>query len=180
MTPERFYDIGRALAALVDQAGGLATRMRAQKDVYKSALLDYDGHKPSRFTRTRTGLGGSADAHFRTELQVHRFREIARDMDRNDVYVGQLVNRAVDNIVGTGIKVDPQTGDEGLDRAIEELWEDWTSDPNRCDISGRLDFHQMERLLLRHVLVDGDVFVILTDTGSLQLVEADRVTSPTT
>lgn len=149
------------------------------QDSLENLKLRYQAVKPSKFRRIRTGLGGSADAHYAWGLDYWRLREFARDMDRNDAFVGQLLDRAVANIIGTGLRPDPRTGDRGLDQAIIERWDDWASDPAQCDATGRHPFFVMEGLVLRSCFLDGDHFALPLDNGSIQLVEGDRVDSPT-
>lgn len=150
---------------------GITSGIREVKAAYQAAM-------PSRFRRQRSRLGGTADAHYANETEYWRIREYCRDMDRNDSVIGQLVDRAVDNIVGTGSRPVPMTGDKVLDKEIIATWEDWAQDPYRCDMSKRLTFWEMERLMLRHTFVDGDCFAMPTMNGSLQLIEGDWVTSP--
>lgn len=157
-------NIGPTVEAITGQ-------MSAIKAAYNAAL-------PSRFRRQRNRLGGTADAHYSNETEYWNVREYVRDMDRNDAIIGQLVDRAVDNIVGRGFNPIPQTGDKFLDGEIKARWEEWATDPYMCDVTERCTFRGMERLALRHVFVDGDVFALPTDDGALQLLEGDWVTSP--
>jgi len=149
----------------------LARRNRELKAAYAAA-------QHNRFRRVRTRLGGTADAHYTNASEFWRVREYVRDMDRNDAIIGQLVTRAVDNIVGSGFVPVPNTGDETLNAEITARWNDWANDPNQCDVTARMTFHQMEKLALRHTLLDGDIFGLLTGSGALQMLEGDMVDSP--
>jgi len=147
------------------------------------AQAHYAGARPSRFRRPRYGLGGTADAHYAYDYDFWQLREYARDMDRNDAIVGQLVDRAVTNIIGTGIEPDPSTGDPALNQEIQDRWREWAADPRACDASCRLSFHDAERLALRHVFIDGDIFALPIWMGGdavdrFQLVEGDWCWSP--
>lgn len=139
---------------------------------FQRVKADYTAGTPSRFRRRRTALGGTADAHI-TDQQYWNVREYVRDMDRNDAIVGQLVDRAVDNVIGCGFELRPTTGDEGLDNDIKAMWSAWAGDPRQCDIAGKFAFPQMERMVLRHRFIDGDIFGLPTNDGALQLVEGD-------
>lgn len=139
----------------------------------------YAAGRPSKYRRTRTEIDGwTADANFR-ESQYYQIRAYVRDMDRNDAVVGQLLDRCVDNCVRDGFRLNPQTGDRSLDIEIKDRWEEWSTDADRCDYTGRHTFSRMERLILRSTLLDGDCFALPLVDGSLQLLEADRITSPT-
>lgn len=143
--------------------------------------LNYAATEPSRFRRTRTNLGGSADAHYAAEFRFWELREYARDMDRNDVIVGQMIDRAVDNILGPGLKLHPTTGDKALDLELWERWHEWSTTPALCDIAKKRPFCELERLGLRHRFVDGDSFAIVRqglESPLLQFLEGDRCSSP--
>lgn len=139
---------------------------------------DYAASTPSRFRRNRNGLWGSGDSHVANEFQFIRMREFVRDMDRNDFVIGQTVNRAVDNQVQQGFLFKPNTGDPALDEDLRQRWKDWADDPDACDLAGEFTFPDIEWLTTRAELVDGDIFVLPTTEGSLQVIEADRCRRP--
>lgn len=139
---------------------------------------EYAGALPSRFRRTRSYLGGRADAHYVSTLQFWQLREYARDMERNDPLIRQLVDRAVGNIIQTGMELFPDTGDKALDEELRGRFLDWGRDPRKCDAAGRLAFPEMERMVLAREIIDGDVFALPLDDGTIQIVEGDRIDSP--
>jgi lambda family phage portal protein len=103
--------------------------------------------------------------------------------------VGQLLDRAIDNVLGTGLHLQPMTGDPGLDREQLDYWEAWSSS-FQADWARRQDWSGLERLALRHRFLDGDCFAILHQTGggdiqsefplAVQVLEGDRVSAPDT
>jgi len=142
---------------------------------------DYAAARASRFRRRRVGVplsGSGADYHYRSDADYLRVMEYARDMDRNDCVIGQMVDRAVQNTVQEGFTPDPRTGDKMLDKDLTEYWWDWALDPEQCDAAGELSFPAMEELTLRSAFVDGDIFALATRDGALQLVEAHRCRTP--
>lgn len=141
---------------------------------------DYDAGKRSRFGRDRVvpSMGAGADYHVRDESRYFRMVETARDMQRNDVVVGPLIERAVSNTIQDGFTLEPMTGDPGLNADLRAMFWDWADDPERCDLAGELVFADMESMLFRQHLVDGDVLALPTSADSLELVEAHRLRSP--
>jgi lambda family phage portal protein len=141
---------------------------------------DYAAAKSNRFRRTRTvpSLGSGADYHYRSESEFLRILEYARDMDRNDSIVGQTIDRAVTNTIQSGFALDPQTGDEKLDKDLLARWQAWAEDAEACDLAGEHTFADMERLILRSMFVDGDILALQTKTGALELIEAHRLRTP--
>ena len=151
-------------------------------EAYRDLRNDWDMAKDSRLRRKRRGLiqtGSSADYHVRDELSFYKLMEYARHMDRHDAFVGQLIDRAVTNVVQDGFKVDPLTGDKGLNGMLANRWLAWSTNPPRVDAACEKTFREIERLVCRHALIDGDVFALPYDTGQLDVVEAHRVLSPT-
>jgi len=149
---------------------------------FKDMRADYDFAKSDVVRRKRTGLaamGSGADYHFRNETQVLQFMELARDLDRNDMVVGQAVDRLVTNVVQGGFPLDTQTGDDDADTILQDSWNEWTEDKRLCHFNQTLNWHEIRQMALRSMLVDGDVFEILTDRGSVETVEAHRARTPT-
>jgi len=148
---------------------------------FRELRSDYTAANESRFRRRRTGVdaaGTGADYHYRDESKYFKMMEYARDMDRNDAVVGQLIDRAVTNMVQGGFKLDTNTGDKKLDEELWARWQEWATDADQCDLSGELNFYEMEQLVPRQQLVDGDIVVLPVRDGPLQLVEAHRIRTP--
>lgn len=151
-------------------------------EAFSELKSDYNAARRSRFRRRRPGVNGvgrNADWHYRTDRDYFKIVELSRDFDRNDVVVGQGVTRLVDNVIQDGFRLDPMTGDPGLDTELQNRWEDWSTEPDECDVAGELDFHQFERLALRQVVVDGDILLLPLRTGELEAVEGHRLRTPT-
>lgn len=145
---------------------------------FDAIRADYDMSRESRFIRKRQGLaprGGGADFHYRIEEHYYRDIEKARDMDRNDAIVGQTIDRAVANIVQDGFTLDVRTGDSQLDLELWQRWQDWTSSPDACDMAGEFTFQDIERHVMRSMLLDGDIVALGTAGGQLQLIEAHSI-----
>ena len=143
---------------------------------------DYDAAKSNRFTRVRSGVatgGSGADHHYRSESQYLKLMEYARDLDRNDLAVGQIISRAVDQTIGDGFPLDVNTGDEKVDVDLKASWKDWSEDPEQCDVQGEKTFWDMEQLTLRQTLVDGDILALPLLEGSLEMTEAHRLRTAT-
>lgn len=156
----------------------MAARKRTFQKDWAEMRADYDMNKSSRFVRKRVGVasrGSNADYHFRNETTYYSGIEQARDMDRNDAVIGILADRRVDNIVQGGFKLDPKTGDAGLDL---EIWNEFTAyanDPDRCDIAGEMTWNDHERAICRAESIDGDIVAVGTEEGSFQLIEAHLI-----
>ena len=143
-----------------------------------NARLNYRAGEPSKFRTTLLQLGGTADAHYAQNQRFWQIREYVRDYDRNTPILGQLVDRALDQVLECGLRVDPQTEDPAFNAEALKLWDAWAGDAEACDFSWRQDLNGMERLMLRHAFIDGDTFAILDDdSGKVLILEGDRVDS---
>ena len=139
------------------------------------ARADYRMSKQSRFLKRKTGLatgGGTGDYHIRSEQDYYRDIEKARDMDRNDVMAGQMLDRLTVNIVQEGFAIDPKTGDSKLDADLKQRWNVEACDPDMMDIAGEMCFHDIEYNVARAMFRDGDCAVIGTDLGCYQFLES--------
>lgn len=125
-----------------------------------------------------TSVGRSADWHFRNELDYIRCIEYARQYDRDHPVVSAALDRAVDNILQGGINLDPKTSDREADDLIAAMWDEWSSTPAMCDVSGRSTLNELTRGALRSVFVDGDQLAAMTVTGAIQTIEGHRVQTP--
>lgn len=138
--------------------------------------------RAGRLKRRRRGipaLGAGADFHYQSEADYLWMGEAARDMDRNDVVVGQTVTRAVHNELQGGLDPEPNTGDEELDKTLKARWAEESIDPKLCDVQGQFTFHEQTRLISREIKVVGDIFALPSPDGPVQLLEFHRCRSPT-
>lgn len=143
---------------------------------------DYNAAKQSRFRRTRTGTstqGSAADYHIRSDSELLRIMELARDFERNDVIFGAGVERLIDNVVQDGFRLEPNTGDEDINKRLRDRWQQWAEDADQCDVAGEHSFCMSEGMALRRTVVDGDILSLGLADGPLQWIEAHRIRSPT-
>lgn len=123
-------------------------------------------------------MGSNADWHYRTQGDFLRMMELARSFDRNDPIVGMGLNRLVDNCIQGGFTPDPNTGSREADEYLKSRWKEWAGNPNECHRARRYNFHQIERLTLRSIVVDGDILHLPLKGGQLQEIEAHRLRTP--
>lgn len=88
-----------------------------------------------------------------------------RDLERNSDIIASALGAILRNSIGSQgiipqahvLKAGGQE-DEKRNDAIEELWKQWTRQEN-CDIAGVSTFAELQALVLRRRIVDGEVFV---------------------
>lgn len=102
----------------------------------------------------------SADHDIRQSHRIVSAR--ARDIAQNSPYIAGAIERIANNVVRQGIR--PQfrlkkaSGDlhASKNRQIEEIFDRWA---RYCDITGHDSFWQLQKLILRHMWYDGQIFV---------------------
>lgn len=137
--------------------------------------------KPSRFRSVQLGVaaqGIDADREFRSDAEYFNIVALGRHYEINDRYISSGIRRLVTNVLQGGMTLNPQTGDNGLDKDIKDWFHEWADAPLQCDIRKRLNFRRMVRLALRRIIVDGDVFFLPLEDGRLQMLESHRVRNP--
>jgi capsid protein len=142
---------------------------------------DYAAMRDSRFRRKRPGvdgIGSDADAATSSEYDFVKMREYARAMFRDDLIIKRLVLCVIHNVVRTGFRYEPQTGDEGLNRDLWYRWKNWSEERTECDVAGVMTFADMERAAVLADILDGDIFPVGTNEGTIQFYEAHRCQSP--
>jgi len=144
---------------------------------------EYQGMTDNRFRRRRPGVNGvgtHADSHYANEAAFIKMREYGRAADRDDSIVGALYARATDNQVQTGFTPKPNTGDPLVDALLyNDKWTPWATDKDMCDAAGVQTFPEIEWSVARADMADGDILALPIDDGSLQLMEAHRLRTPT-
>lgn len=126
------------------------------------ALQAYEAAKQTRINKAKR-QGQSADTSvFAAGVSL---REQARWLDENhDIAIGML-DKMEERVIGAkGIQVEPQPltrdGDlhEGFAKQLAALWSEWSIRP---DVTRMFTRSEMERLLLRTTLRDGEAFAHL-------------------
>ena len=118
----------------------------------------------------------SINEDLRTQGEALRAR--ARDLEQNNDYASRYLNLVETNIVGEGIKLQSKARtnkgklDNRVNRIIEREFTDWTSAKN-CSRDGRLDWADIQRLVVRSVCRDGEVLVRMVRGSEFQIAIYD-------
>lgn len=123
-----------------------------------SKLRLYEASQSSDFHKAPDTTG---TADYVVNRAGTRLRDYARWLDENnDITIGVL-DVLVNNIVGTGIGIEPQAATRRgqsvatFNARVRELWAEWKRRP---EITGGLCFEELQRLACRTWLRDGEVF----------------------
>lgn len=115
-----------------------------------SGAMAYDATDP-RNTSLRGSLwrpSSTADL----VSSIPALRNISRSFDRNNATVRAIVEGLVANVVGSGIGLEPNTGDEKIDEKIRVEWVKYCKD---CGVNGESLF-ALQQVGFRDVVIAGE------------------------
>lgn len=131
---------------------------------------------------------GNATANELLTASLPSLRAWCRHLERNNPSARAGVEALVALVVGTGISLEPDTGDEAVDKLIREQWNLYVSS---CSVTG-CDLYHLQNQGFRDVPVAGEMlwrFVVLPERAKAGLVPVavmpleaewlDERTSPT-
>ena len=143
---------------------------------YAENLRAYEAGEVTRFNDGWMPINEDTENADKSQRDLIKAR--ARYLENNSDIAEAAIGGIVRNVIGTGIKPQARTGDEKLNKQIEKLWKEWTR-PENCDITGQQTFEEMQAMLLRRKVVDGEIFVkkvIQKGRGfplTLQIIKSD-------
>lgn len=124
-----------------------------------AAVRAYDGATTGRRGSSfRAGSGGTANAALSPSLP--RLRERSHDLVRNTPFAARAISVKSSHLIGTGIRVEWNTGSDKLDQQVGTAFEDWCGE---CDIEGDLDLPGIEGLATRAMLEGGESVIRMID-----------------
>ena len=74
--------------------------------------------------------------------------------------------------MGPGIVPQPQTDNEDFNDSASALWEEWSKQP---EVTDTMDMAAVQKEIIDSTLFMGDIGVLLTRNGQLQLLEGNRI-----
>ena len=166
---------------LIEKAiAAISPRWACSRAFYAESLRAYEAGEVTRFNDGWIPINEDTENTDKTQRDLIKAR--ARYLERNSDIAGAAVGGIVRNVVGTGIKPQVRTGDEALNRRIETLWREWTAAEN-CDITGQQSFEELQAMLLRRKIVDGEILIkkVVARKGrhplKLQVIKSDPLSS---
>ena len=152
----------------------------------KRRQRSYQGAGVNRLTQNWLTSSTNADSEIRGSMRTLRNR--ARQLCRDSDYARQALRIIVNNTVGSGIQFQSQVRmargagrlDQRINDIIESAWHEWCK-KNSCDVGGRLNFHDIERLVMRSCAESGEVIIRMVNQPfgysriplALEVIESD-------
>lgn len=121
----------------------------------------------------------NANAPFESTAGPERgtLRARARWLSENNAIMHNIDNSILNNVIGTGITIQMRTDSKSRNDDIERRFDSWASSLN-CDVMRTINWYDMQRVILKNRMVDGEIFIILipdADGLKVQLIEADAL-----
>ncbi|MBQ94863.1 MAG: hypothetical protein CL510_03395 [Actinobacteria bacterium] len=126
-------------------------------------------------TRNRRNRGLSPLRAEEIELgQVDRDRMISTllDFKRNNPVVKALSRLRKTDTIGGGIVPQPATPDEAFNDRLTELWAGWSESP---EVTGQMSLVDVQKEIADATIFYGDLGILLTRSGKIQLIEGTRI-----
>lgn len=186
---------------IVDKVVGFFDPAAGKKRLYDRTVLamaagsgGYDaGRRDNRRTRNWRPGDGSANADLLPDLPDLRQR--SRDLDRNNPLAHGAIETINSNAVGPGLRPKAQVDADAAGiseeeaqewgRAADREFDLWANSPD-ADLTRVQNFYQLQALVLRSVLINGDCFTVRRYKPrpgkplghAVQVIEADQVSTP--
>lgn len=129
--------------------------LRAQANVLEAeSIRQYEG--ASRGRRMSNWRTTSSSANVEIAVGGRVLRDRARDLVRNNPTAANIVSIWTNYLVGPGIMPRAATGEDKLDKLVDEVFEEWTK---RCVSGMDIDFYGMQSLACRIMVESGEGLV---------------------
>lgn len=165
-------------------------RARAQAEAKAATDAGYRQrtYAAARVSRLTLGLGGTSSANSELQSSLRLLRDRSRQLIRDSAYAKRAKKIVVDNVIGTGIGVQPTVrGTRGdlrkpVNTAIYEAWWSWCA-AGSSHTGGSLHFCDLERQVMGQVFEAGEVLLRLHRSRfgesavplAVEIIEAERL-----
>lgn len=151
----------------------------ARRLASRQFLNTYRGASPTRLDYgwpTSEGMWGQN--HPLGGGRLASMRDRARNADRNNNLASSMLDRATENVIGSGPRLQCRTSSSAFNKAAENLFTEWSE---RCEVRQLWHFGALAQLCYRTGLNEGDYGLILTERNGeprVQAIEGDDIATP--
>ncbi len=108
---------------------------------------------PRRKILPRTLALRSESANELATMSLPKLRSLCRKLERDNPTARAIVAGKTAQIVGTGIALEPDTGNPTIDARLRAVWQDYIQS---CDISGQRSIYDLQTLAAREWFTTGE------------------------
>lgn len=154
------------LDRILEKVDPARAKKRYMKKVAKMvAKRHYEGATSGR--RTDGWITPTSSAQGAVAGRLTRLRDRSRDLTRNNPYATRAVEIIASATLGKGLMAQvrptaPFKDNKRVQRnakIVEQLWVEWTKNPDSFDVAGQSNFNAMQRLAMRGVIEGGEILV---------------------
>ena len=118
----------------------------------------YVGYDAATFTRKDIPVTNDERANEFDDPARDIVRSRARHLERNSDVVGGMLYALENNVVGSKINMQADSGDDKFNEEIEELFNDWQHKEN-CDITEQQSLTEIMRMVVDRFIIDGGIII---------------------
>jgi len=167
--------LGRTADRLVSELSPVSAIKRQAARGLLAVGAGYDVTSRGYDRRTSTISGGGADVH-QPDYTLRQLRELCHSHDRNGSVFSGMLDRAVDNVIGSEFRWEPETGDDALNDEVNAYIAERAS-ASQADSRGVHGLVDQASLALRSMFTAGDELWAFGDDDCLHCYEADQLVS---
>ena len=135
-------------------------------------LFGYDAITNSRYRKNR-GLQPIREEEIElNSIDRDRLISTLMNLKRNDPIARAISRLRKTDVIGAGITPQPATLSDDFNHAIAGLWAEWSEYP---EVTGTMNMTAVQQEVADSTLWQGDIGVMLTRKGELQLIEGNRI-----
>ncbi len=143
---------------------------------------DYPNATRTRIRPGKRARGGSANFHL-DETTHDALRRDCRHVARGNPTGRAIMKRLLDLMWGSGPIVTSTSTSEEFNDASNQRFDGWAGGHapwryGHVDIRGRYTLPQIIRQVGRAWMTDGDILLVLTSRGMIQVIESERIRNP--
>ena len=135
-------------------------------------LLGYDAVKNTRNRKNRGLLPLRGEEIELPQYDRDRLISTLMDFKRNNPVCKAISRLRKTDVVGNGLVPQPATSDEKFNDRIVSMWSNWAEAP---EVTGQMSMAEVQKEVVDSTLFFGDIGLILTRSGKLQLIEGSRI-----
>lgn len=170
------------MSNLLDKlVGYISPKWGAKRAAYRDAIRYYQAGEINRLNHQWTPVNITDQENLdKNERALICAR--ARWLEANSDMANSAINGIIRNVLNTGIRPQARTDNENINKVIENLFRSWT-EPQNCDITGQMGFYELQAMVLRRKIVDGEILIkLIVDEKSkiplkLQTIRSDLLDS---
>lgn len=150
-------------------ASYISPKWGAERAAYRDAIRYYQAGEINRLNHQWTPINVTDQENLdKTERSLICAR--ARWLEANSDMANSAINGIIRNVLNTGIRPQARIDNENINKVIENLFNLWI-EPKNCDITGQLGFYELQSMILRRKIVDGEILIklIVDDKSKIPL-----------